>query len=448
MRQNLTGTPGGTAADSSSDCPGTTPAIETTRTPNRAAAATGYLGRLFINRNYALFMAGAFVSATGSWAQSVALGWLVLSLGNSEFLLGLTNFAQMVPLLLLAVPAGAIIDRFNHKHLLLFAQTGAMAANGVLAVATLAGVRSIPLILVTAVAGGLCNAVGWPMWSVFINDLVGPENLRSAVAVNSARFNLTRVIGPALAGVLLAAYGAGICLAISALSALGVVGAIIAIKMPPFVPKPVRPWLPAMREGLGYCWRTPSVRELLLITSGIGFLALPYQTFLPAFARDVLGRGPETLGLLLTSVGFGALGGAALSGSRYAARNSRRLMIGLVLVVGVALIALALSRNLHLAMVTLAIVGLSMIGYLAVANATLQLTCRPDLLGRVMGVWTVVNAGMTPVGSLAIGAAAEQVGLTTAMGAAGGLCALLGIGVSLGSLRRRRRARRAPAEAA
>jgi MFS family permease len=398
--------------------------------PSRRAAIAAAIGRVFINRNYALFMAGAFVSATGSWAQSVALGWVVLDLGDSEFLLGLTNFAQMVPLLLLAIPAGAIVDRFNHKHLLLIAQVGMMVTTTVLAVATLANKHSIPLILVTALAGGLFNAVGWPTWSVFINDLVGPEHLRSAVALNSARFNLTRVIGPAIAGVLLAAYGAGVCLAVAAISSLGVIGSILAIRLPPFEPRPARPWMASLKEGLGYCWRDKAVRRLLLVTSVVGFLIMPYQTFLPALARDVLGRGPEALGLLLTSVGAGAIAGAAVSGSRLAARRPDPLMMGFMVTTGIALAVLSTSRQLGLSMVILAVTGMSSIGYLAMANATLQLTCPQALLGRVMGVWTVVNAGVTPVGSLTLGAVAEEAGLTTALAGAGMICAFLALSIA------------------
>jgi len=408
---------------------------------SRLAAARASIGRVLINRNYALFMAGGFISATGSWGQSVALSWLVLELGNSEFLLGLTNFAAMVPLLLLSIPAGAIVDRFNHKRLLLISQTGIMASVGVLAAATLAGVRSIPLILITAVTGGLFNAIGFPLWSVFINDLVGPENLRSAVALNSVRFNLTRVIGPAIAGVLLAAYGAGVCMAIAAVSSLAVISAIAAVKVPQSRPKPAPPWAEAMKEGLSFCWADKSALRLLLLTTVVGFLIMPYQTFLSAFVRDILGRGPETLGLLLTSVGAGAIGGALISGRRFAARRPQNTVTVLMLVAGLSLAGLAFTRSMALSMAVLAVLGLSSVAYLAIANATLQLTCPQELLGRVMGVWTVVNAGMQPLGSLVIGAVAETAGLTQALASAGGISAAVAAVAGFGgALRRKRRA--------
>lgn len=394
---------------------------------DRIAEARAGLGRFFINRDYTLFMIGAFVSATGSWAQSVAIGWLVLDLGNSTFLLGVTSFAQMAPLLLFGFPAGAIIDRFDRRTCLLIAQVGAMASMTILAVTAATGRITIPLILVLAVIGGLFNALLWPTWSVFIKDLVGPEHLRAAIALNTARFNLTRVIGPAIAGVVMASYGAAACLGLAAVSALGVIFAILAIKPRPFVPGPTRPWLRSLGEALAYAYHEPRVRELLLLTSAIGLLAMPYQAFLPAIARDSLGVGPEGLGLLLTAVGCGALVGAVLSGSARAARGPERFMAACAVIAGISLIGVAAARSLQLAMIALAVVGFSSIGYLAVANATLQLAVRDDIAGRIMGLWTVVTAGVTPVGSLVIGAGAESFGLAAALASAGVGCAALGV---------------------
>src|SRR5256885_749677 len=162
---------------------------------------------LLINRNYTLFMIGSFVSATGSWIQTIALGWLVLDLGDSAFLLGLVGFARMIPLLLLSFPAGALADRFDRRKMLVISQWGATFTAAPLAIATWLGVASIPLIVALALIAGVFDAFAWPVWSVFIKDLVGPERLRTAVAVNSTRFNLTRIIGPAIGGVLLASFG-------------------------------------------------------------------------------------------------------------------------------------------------------------------------------------------------------------------------------------------------
>jgi MFS family permease len=409
--------------------------------PARAGGRSGSVGaalsRALINRNYALFMAGSFVSATGMWAQAVAIGWLVIDLGNSTFLLGLTNFASMVPLLVLGFPAGAIVDRFDRRKLLFLAQGGSMVVVTLLAASAVFGFINVPLILGLALVGGLFNAIGWPTWSVFIKDLVGPEHLRSAVALNTARFNLTRVIGPAIAGVLLAQYGAGACLVAAAVSSLGVLVSLLAIRLPATSRGPTRDWLASLREGLEYVWHHESVGALLIVTGVMGFLALPMQSFLPAYARDVLGQGPETLGILLTAIGVGALGGAALSSSRPAARAPVLMMALLTLATGTALVGLAFAQRLELSLLALGVIGATTIGYLAIANATVQLATREDVIGRVMGLWTVVNAGVTPLGSLAIGAGAEQTGLPLTFAVAGVGCALLGI-VMLGLDRRAR----------
>ncbi len=379
----------------------------------RTAAVGDFLSRALINRNYALFMAGSFVSATGSWAQAVAIGWLVLELGNSDFLLGLTNFASMVPLLILSFPAGAIVDRFDRRKLLFLSQGGTMVVVTMLAASAVLGFINIPLILGLSLASGLWNAIGWPTWSVFIKDLVGPEQLRAAVAMNTARFNLTRVIGPAIAGVLLGEYGATSCLVIAAISSGGVFVSLCFIRIPPPVLGPARDWLGSLKEGLVYVYGHSTVRSLLVATGVLGFLALPLQSFLPAYARDVLGRGPETLGILLTAIGAGALGGAALSGSRLSARLPVLVMAVLTLVTGASMVALALSQHLEFSLLMLGAFGAATVGYLAIANATIQLATREDIIGRVMGLWTVVNAGVTPVGSLVIGAASDSIGATS-----------------------------------
>jgi MFS family permease len=390
---------------------------------------------LFINRNYTLFMVGSFVSATGSWIQSVALGWLVLDLGDSAFLLGLVGFARMIPLLVLSFPAGALADRFDRRRMLIVSQWGATFTAAPLAVATALDLASIPLIVVLALLAGVFDAFAWPVWSVFIKDLVGAERLRTAVAVNSTRFNLTRILGPAIGGVLLASYGTTLCFAVSAVCSIGVVASCLLIRLPPYPRRDPGPWLPAMSAGLRYAAGEPEVRRLLLITTGIGLFALPYQQLLPAVARDSLRTGPEGLGLLMTSVGVGAIVGAILSGVGPVQRNAPRLVLVLPIALGASVAALGLAPSMPLAMVALAAVGLCSIGFMSLANANIQLAAREELVGRVMGLWTVVQAGMMPLGSLGLGALGDLVGLPATLTFAGLATALVAL-----VLGRRRRA--------
>jgi MFS family permease len=374
---------------------------------------------LLINRNYTLFMIGSFVSATGSWIQSVALGWLVLELGDSAFLLGLVGFARMIPLLVLSFPAGGLADRFDRRRMLVITQWGATFTAAPLAIATWLDLASIPLIVALALIAGVFDAFAWPVWSVFIKDLVGPERLRTAVAVNSTRFNLTRILGPAIGGVLLANFGTTPCFAVSAVCSLGVVGACLMIRLPPYPRRDPGPWLPALRAGFRYAAGEPEVRRLLLLTTGLGLFALPYQQLLPAVARDSLHTGPEGLGLLMTSVGVGAIAGAILSGVRPVQRNVPRLVLALPIGLGVAVAGLGLAPSVPIAAVALVVVGLCSIGYMSLASASMQLTAREEMVGRVMGLWTVVQAGLMPLGSLALGALGDLAGLPTTLTLAG-----------------------------
>jgi MFS family permease len=377
---------------------------------------------IFINRNYGLFMAGSFVGATGSWIQGVAMGWLALELGNSAFVLGLVGFARMVPLLLIAFPVGALGDRLDRRKMLIASNLGSFAAALALTLSVWAGLASVPLLVGLALAAGTADAFGWPVWSVFIKDMVGPERLRTAVAVNSARFNLTRVIGPSIGGLLLAAYGPALCFSVSTLMALGVLVALLLIRLAPREQGEHGPWLPALGEGLRFAAGTPDVRRILLVTAGMGLFGQPYQQMLPAIARDGLGVGPEGLGLLMTSVGAGAIVGAVMTGAARAQRRARPLLVLLPVGVGLALVVIGLAPlvgGMPLATAALAVVGLCSIAHMAVANTTLQLGVRESIVGRVMGLFTVVQAGMMPLGSLGLGALADRAGLTLALGVAG-----------------------------
>lgn len=387
--------------------------------------------RLLINRNYALFMAGSFVSALGSWFQGVALGWMVLELSDSPFVLGLANFALMAPLFFLGLIGGVLADRVDRRSLLLVGMSLGTLVTIVLALLALSGRARVPAILVASLLLGLTNAVVWPAWQPFIKDLVPKERLREAISFNAARFNLTRVLGPALAGVLIARAGAPACLAIAAMSSAGVLVATWMIRPPGGARSRIAPWLSALAEGAGYLRGDPFTLRLLLVTGGFGLLVLPYQAFLPAFARDVLRMGAEGLGLLLTAAGSGAVLGALLTGTRLVARQPGPAMAVFALTSGGGLFAAAILTPANgfppwLAVPALMVVGLGSIGYLTTANLVVQLRVPGALMGRVMGLWVVLNAGTMPLGSLALGGAAERYGLSPIFLACGG------VGVGLG----------------
>ncbi len=377
------------------------------------------------NRNYALFLIGAFVSSLGGWMQSVAIGWTVLQQDNSIFLLGLLGFVQTAPVLVLGVPAGSLADLADRRRVLLVTQTAAAALTSLLAILDWMGKASVVVLLVIATGNGIVAALNGPSWQAFIKELVGPEQLRRAIALNSARFNLTRILGPAIGGWLLVTAGAAACFTANAVSFLAVIAALLAIHT-----NRTPTAAPTGRSGIAGTLevaRTPAVRAVLMPAIGLTVLALPYGAFLPAMARDVFQAGAGGLSALLTATGFGALVGAFISGLPAVARRPGRALAALQIAAGAALAAFAWSPNMYLGMACIAVFGTALIGYLATAGATIQLAAAPGTEGRALGLWMIVNSGLVPIGSLAIGAISDLANVRLALGSAGLGCALAGL---------------------
>ncbi|HET8628848.1 MAG TPA: MFS transporter [Thermomicrobiales bacterium] len=376
------------------------------------------------NRDYSLFLGGAFVSSLGSWMQSVALGWTVLQLGKSAFLLGLLGFVQTAPVLVLGLLAGTLADNADRRQILLITQGAMTVLAAILAAIQGAGHATVAALLAISLGNGIVQALNGPTWQAFIKELVGPEQLRRAVAINSARFNLTRIIGPAVGGWVLVVWGAAACFAANAVSFLAVIAAIAAIR-PHRDPATIKAGpVPGNYRDVA---RNPNVREVLIPAIGLCVLALPYSSFLPAMAEDVFHTGASGLSILLTATGVGAVCGAFISGSRLVARRPGQALAVLEIVAGLALAGFALAPSFALGIVGIVVFGASLIGYLATAGATLQLAAVPGTEGRALGLWMIVNSGLVPLGSLAIGAATAVVSVPVALGAAGIICAVCGV---------------------
>jgi MFS family permease len=385
------------------------------------------LASAVINRNYGLFLGGSFVSGLGSWLLTVAFGWLVLQLGNSDFLLGVANFAQMAPLLVLGAVGGAVSDRIDRRKLLLLTQFISFLASSGLAVLAVLDRLTIPALMITALVTGLANAFMWPAWSAFIKDLVGPEHLRNAVATNSARFNLTRVLGPALGGAVLAQFGPAPCLIIGSASTLGVMTALLFIHVAPEARSRALRWKDMVTRGFSYSWQHVDVRNVLLVTAVIAIFGSSYQTFLPAFAAIVLKIGPTGYGYELGAVGIGAILGALVSGQRWVARRPDVAMFVMLGVAGLGLVGFGATSAPAVALPMLAIVGFSTIAFLSTANASVQLAVPNEIVGSVMGVWVVVNSGLIPVGSLIVGKAADEWGVSLSILVCGLVCLVVSL---------------------
>jgi MFS family permease len=397
--------------------------------------------RSLAHRNLRLFFAGQSVSLVGSWMQSVAQGWLVYRLTRSSELLGLVGFVSQVPVSLFGVWAGSLADRLPRRKVVLATQLNALAQATLLAGLTLGGVVRPWHVVVLAFMLGLSYAFEIPARQALLGELAGAD-LANAVALNSSIVNLARLVGPAVAGVLVAAVGEGWCFALNALSFLGTIAALRALRLreaPIAAPASRRAHLV---EGVAYAARTPHIRALFLLLAASSFLAMPYVTLMPAYVHDVLRGDARTLGLLQASAGAGALAGAILLLlRRRIAGLGRQVAIGATLL-GAGVAAVSVSRTTLLCAAALVVAGFGYITQVAGSMTLVQTLAPPELRGRLLGVFSTLFVGVTPFGALAGGVVAGRVGVAPVLlaGAVGVLLASLAFHLALPRLRRAARA--------
>ena len=376
------------------------------------------------HRNYRLFFFGQLVSLIGTWMQNVAQAWLVYELTNSPFKLGVVSFCAGVPVLLFSLWAGVVADRVPKRPLLVVTQTVMMTLAFILAADMFLGTIQWWHIAIMAFLLGTANAFDGPTRHAFVVEMVGRNELMNAIALNSAMFNTARIVGPALAGIILAAVGAAWCFVLNGVSFLAVIAGLVLMDVKPYVGAiPTESPLKQMREGVSYIWHHPTVRPLITLVAVSNMFALGYMALLPAFAQDVLHAGKVGYGFMSTAIGVGALAGALVIASL---GNYQRK--GLILTAGnllfpVMVIALSLSKSFHLTMGCLVVAGFGFMAQNATANTLVQTTVPDTLRGRVMSVYMMVFLGFFPIGSLIAGAMAERFGVP--VGAAfGGIVAL------------------------
>jgi MFS family permease len=363
--------------------------------------------RSLANRNLRLFFAGQSISVIGTWMQTVALGWLVYRLTHSTQLLGLLGFLGQVPAFLFGIWAGSLADRFSRRKMVLATQINATAQAALLAVLTLTDVVQVWHLLALASMLGMSTAFEIPARQALFGEIAG-EDLSAAVALNSSIYNGARILGPAVAGYLVAAIGEGWCFAVNALSFAGTIYAVWVMRV---VDRPLktRQSGPAhMFRGLTYAVRTPYARALLMLVTASSFFAMPYATFLPVFAADVLHGDARLLGALQASSGVGALVAAIGLLMRRGLRGlGRRVGVG-ASSLGAGVAVLSLSKNPVLSCVGLVMVGFGFVTQAAGTITLLQELSPNELRGRIMGLYSTLFIGMTPFGSLAAGLVADR----------------------------------------
>jgi MFS family permease len=386
------------------------------------------------SRDFRLFWFGAFISNIGSWIQSIALNWLVLQLTQSALALGVVSFAGTVPILALSLIGGDYADRTDRRVLLQVTQTLLLILAVGLAALTWWKLASIALIVGITLLTGIVTAINSPAWQTFIVDLVDDGELPTAIALNSTQFNLSRVAGPSIAGVLLAIIGAAGCFFVNGLSFLAVVGALAVIRPHRQVHKvQVGSLWTRVQAGLGYAAEHPVVRPLIVLTAVITVFGFPYALLMPVMAQQVLGLGADGYGAMMAATGVGAIVGSLL-----VARWGRRFPRGRFLLVAAlgfsgAVGWFATSRSFPVALLALAALGFCMIAYMTTANTVIQIITPNHLRGRLMSIWTLVSFGMTPVGSLIAGAVAQQWGAPVALALGGAVCGLACVVITITS---------------
>jgi MFS family permease len=374
------------------------------------------------HRDFRTFFFGQWVSVTGTWMQTTALAWLVYRLTHSPLMLGVLAAARFGPSLVAAPLAGVIADRFPRRTLVLMTQSLSLAQATLLSVLTVTGTVRVWHVLVLAFLGGAVDTLDMPARQTLQVDLVGIEDLQSAVSLNSFAFNAGRMVGPALAGLLVAGYGEAACFAFNAVSYLAVLIALMTIRPVPAVAVSSGSWRADLVEGWRYAWRTPRVRLVLLavaITSGFG---LSYAALMPVFAGDVLHAGPRGFGVLLAAGGCGAMVGALLAASRRSNASAGVLVAAGQGALGLGLVALGTIRNFQVVAAVMMLIGISVAIQLTTSNGFLQTSAPPRMRGRAVALYLWLFAGLAPIGALLAGAIAERAGAPATVAGAGAVC--------------------------
>jgi MFS family permease len=390
------------------------------------ASRTGpRITRALRSRNFRLFFGGQSVSLVGTWITRVATSWLVYRLTGSVLLLGVVGFCGQIPTLLLAPIAGVWVDRWDRHRILLVTQVLSMLQSLALALLVFTSTITVAYILALQLVQGIINAFDTPARQAFVVVMVEDRaDLPNAIALNSSMVNASRIIGPSIGGVIIAAVGEGWCFMIDAISYLAVIASLLAMEVPPRAParRDTRV-LDELRVGFRYVSRFAAVRSALLLLSLVSIMGMPYTVLMPALATNLLHGGPHTLGFLMTASGVGALGGALYLASRRTVLGLGRVMVWSTTVFGAGLVAFSFARTLWVALAVLPAVGAGMMITMAATNTVLQTVVEEELRGRVMAFYTMAFLGTAPIGSLLAGVAGARVGPTTTI-FIGGVCCL------------------------
>jgi MFS family permease len=386
-----------------------------------------FMLRALAYRNYRLFFGGQVVSLVGTWITTTATNWLVYRLTRSPLLLGLVGFAGQFPAFLAGPFAGIVVDRWNRHRLLVATQTASMLQSFALAALTLSGRITIEWIIALSVVQGIVNAFDMPTRQAFLLTMIeNKEDLGNAIALNSSMVNLARLVGPSIAGVVIAATNEGWCFFIDGVSYVAVIIALLRMRIAAApASAPPRSAVHQLKEGFAYAFGFQPVRSIILLLALVSLVGIPYSVLMPVFATTVFGGGPNTLGFLMTASGCGALVGALWLAARRSVIGLGRIIVLASALFGVGLVAFSFAPVLWLALPCLTLAGFGFMVQMASSNTVIQTIVDDEKRGRVMSFYMMAFLGTAPFGSLIAGALSSRIGAPHTL-LAGGICCILG----------------------
>ncbi|MFZ0034884.1 MAG: MFS transporter [Sedimentisphaerales bacterium] len=382
--------------------------------------------RALRNRNYRLFFTGQGLSLIGTWMQSVAMGWLAYRLTNSILYLGIVGFSSGIPILLAAPFGGVIADKFDRKRILIVTQVFSMLQAAIVTALAMTGVIQPWHIIVLSLLLGTINGFDMPTRQAFVRELVDtPDDLPNAIALNSLIFNGARLIGPPIAGLLIAFAGEGICFLINAVSFIPVLLAFAAMKIKPLeIPRHNGSILTGLKDGIGYAFGFTPIKVILILLVFLGLVAMPYVVLLPVFARDVLAGDSKTYGFLMAASGVGAITGALFLASQKNVTRLNKIILSSMCTFAVGIIVFSISRTLWFSLIMMMLVGFGLMSLIVSLNTLLQTIVDDNKRGRIMSLYSMSFIGLAPFGSLLAGTAAHNIGAPLTVLLCGALCLL------------------------
>lgn len=387
--------------------------------------------RAFESRNYTLFFYGQLISRVGMWMQRTAVIWVIYSMTHSAFMIGVATFAEQFPSFLFSPLGGIVADRYDRYKVLMWTQAISAIQAVALTILFFSNYHQVWLILLLSTLLGVANAFDVPARQPMVNDIVkNPADLPNAIAINSALNNLARLIGPALSGIILAAYGAGICFAANAVSFIAVIISLMLMKLPKHLPVIKKKISTDLSDGLNYIKQTGEIGITLVLLALICFLVITYNTLLPVFAKEIFKGDAATYGYLNAVIGIGAVVSTLYLASKRNGANLKRLLFISIILLGAGLILFSQTNYFPLALLWATVCGFSTMLIVPICNTIIQMTSAPEMRGRVIGFFAMAFFGMLPLGSMLIGWLSKWLGAQNSLLMQGIIAIVIGLSFS------------------